>query len=61
MATFKRFEDIQAWQEARVVTVDIHKICRTGEFAKDFDLRFGNTFTKIDVSSARTSKTPWTS
>ncbi len=39
MATFKRFEDIQAWQKARIVTVDIYKLCRSGEFAKDFDLR----------------------
>lgn len=39
MATFKRFEDIQAWQKARIVAFDIYKICATGELAKDFDLR----------------------
>lgn len=39
MATFKRFEDILAWQKARVLTVNIYRICRTGELSKDFDLR----------------------
>lgn len=39
MATFKRFEDIQAWQKARKVTVDIYRLCREGEFSKDYDLR----------------------
>lgn len=39
MATFKQFEDIQAWQKARVLAVEVYEICRNGEFAKDFDLR----------------------
>ena len=39
MATFKRFEDIQAWQKARVVTKRIYQITGEGKFAKDFDLR----------------------
>jgi four helix bundle protein len=39
MATFKRFEDIQAWQKARKVTVDIYKLSGKSEFGKDFDLR----------------------
>ena len=39
MATFKRFEDIQAWQKARVLTKEIYLISGSGNFAKDFDLR----------------------
>lgn len=39
MATFKRFEYINAWQKARAVTVQIYKLSRSGEFSKDFDLR----------------------
>lgn len=39
MATFKRFEDIQAWQKARVLAVEVFDLCRKNEFAKDFDLR----------------------
>ena len=39
MATFKRFEDIQAWQKARIVIKEIYIASGKGEFAKDFDLR----------------------
>lgn len=39
MATFKRFEDIQAWQKAREITKRIYLISNQGEFAKDFSLR----------------------
>jgi len=39
MATFKRFEDIQAWQKARVLSRDIYLITKHGEFSKDYDLR----------------------
>ncbi len=39
MATFRRFEDIQAWQKSRVVTVQIYRLCSVGDFSKDFDLR----------------------
>ncbi len=39
MATFKRFEDIQAWQKARLVTKAIYKVTNEGGFAKDFGLR----------------------
>ena len=38
MATFKRFEDIHAWQKARKVTVEIYKLSGQGEFARDYDL-----------------------
>jgi len=39
MPTFKRFEDILAWQKAREVTKLVYAVTRTGEFARDFGLR----------------------
>ena len=39
MPTFKRFEDIMAWQKARQVTNIIYTVTKNGDFAKDFGLR----------------------
>jgi len=39
MSTFKRFEEIQAWQKAREVTQNVYSISNTEKFAKDFSLR----------------------
>jgi four helix bundle protein len=39
MATFKSFEDIEAWQRSRVLTTSIYKITSQGTFARDFGLR----------------------
>jgi len=39
MATFKKFEDIAAWQKSRQLTKQIYRISRTGLFARDFGLR----------------------
>jgi four helix bundle protein len=39
MATFKKFEDIEAWKKARQLTKQIYRISRTGPFARDFALR----------------------
>ena len=39
MATFKRFEDIQAWQKARGVTKKIFVVTNEQQFAKDFTLK----------------------
>jgi four helix bundle protein len=39
MPTFKRLEDIQAWQKARQVTRMIYGLTTNGMFAKDFGLR----------------------
>src|SRR5688500_7280776 len=39
MATFRRFEDIQAWQKARVLVREIYMATGQGTFARDFDLR----------------------
>ena len=39
MATFKRFEDIEAWQLARELCKLVYKVTSKGEFAKDFGFR----------------------
>jgi four helix bundle protein len=39
MATFKKFEDIQAWQKARKATKKVYEATRASEFARDFGLR----------------------
>jgi len=39
MATFKKFEDIQAWQKAREVTRLVYSMSNGENFAKDFGLR----------------------
>ena len=39
MAMITRFEDIQAWQEARKLVKMIHKLTGSGMLAKDFGLR----------------------
>src|ERR1044071_8832227 len=39
MATFKRFEDINAWQKARSLTRLVYKVSEEGRFGRDFDLR----------------------
>ncbi len=39
MASFKRFEDIQAWQKARELAKIVYLASGTEDFGKDFDLR----------------------
>ena len=39
MASIERFEDIQSWQKARVLTKQIYIITATERFSKDFGLR----------------------
>ena len=39
MATFKTFEDIEAWQRSRALTNSIYKVTSQGTFARDFGLR----------------------
>ena len=39
MATFKRFEDIQAWQKARLATRMVYEITAKGRFVNDYGLR----------------------
>jgi four helix bundle protein len=39
MSTIKRFEDIQAWQSARLLCSEINNIIETTELKKDFSLK----------------------
>jgi len=39
MATFKCFEEIEAWQQARHLTRQIYTCTNAGQFAKDFSLK----------------------
>jgi four helix bundle protein len=39
MATFKSFEEIEAWQKARGLTRGIYAVSSKGPFSKDFGLR----------------------
>ena len=39
MPSFKRFEDIVAWQKARLITQRVYLLSNRGEFARDFSLR----------------------
>jgi four helix bundle protein len=39
MATFQRFEEINAWQKSRELTRDIYHVTKQGPFSKDFGLR----------------------
>jgi len=39
MATFKTFEEIEAWQKARELTRKIYSISNLESFSKDFRLR----------------------
>jgi len=48
MPTFKKLEDIQAWQKARQVTRMIYQLTNNGMFAKDFGLR--NQIQRASVS-----------
>lgn len=39
MAKIERFEDIVAWQKARVLVKEVYRISSDGKFAKDYGLR----------------------
>ena len=39
MNKIERFEDIVAWQKARLLTKDIYACTKVGEFARDFGLK----------------------
>lgn len=39
MAKIERFEDIEAWKQARELTNRLYTITNSGTFARDFDLR----------------------
>ena len=35
----KRFEDIEAWQQARLLTRHVYRLTKTNEFSRDYGLR----------------------
>src|SRR5688572_22315488 len=39
MASFRKFEDIEAWQKARLLTNHVYEVTRDAEFSRDFGLR----------------------
>ncbi|SRR6266545_3878095 len=39
MSAIGRFEDIQAWQKARILVKEVYSYSNSGRFAKDFGLR----------------------
>ncbi len=39
MATFKTFEQIEAWQKSRELTKEIYRVTRQRDFARDFGLK----------------------
>ena len=39
MATIEKFEDIEAWQMARVLSKEIFNLSKTGDLSRDFKLR----------------------
>jgi hypothetical protein len=39
VSTFRRFEEIKAWQKAREITQTIYRLSNKDNFAKDFSLR----------------------
>src|SRR2546423_5474932 len=39
MPLIQKFEDIEAWQKARVITKKIYELSGNGEFARDFGLK----------------------
>ena len=39
MATFKKFEEIEAWKRARELTREVYRKSKAGELSRDFGLR----------------------
>jgi four helix bundle protein len=39
MPTFRKFQDIEAWQKARELTRELYAVSSKGSFSKDFGLR----------------------
>ena len=63
MATFRQFEDIQAWKDSMVLAEAVYSASREGPFAKDFGLRdqmrraAGSVSSNIAEGFERDSKT----
>jgi four helix bundle protein len=39
MATIQKFEDLEIWQLARILSKDIYTLSQTGKLAKDYPLK----------------------
>ncbi len=39
MPTIRRFEDLRAWQKARILARDVYEVSGQGAFARDFTLK----------------------
>jgi four helix bundle protein len=39
MATVKRFEDLEIWKEARKLSKEVVRLCKTTDLKSDFKLR----------------------
>jgi four helix bundle protein len=39
MVKIERFEDIEAWKQARILTNEIYTVSEIGKFSKDFSLK----------------------
>ena len=48
MASFRTFEEINAWKKARIVTKSIYSISKKGDFATDYELK--NQIKRASVS-----------
>ena len=51
MATFRQFEDIQAWKDSIALAEAVYAASRQGAFAKDFGLRDQMRRAAVSVSS----------
>ena len=51
MATFKSFEEIEIWQEARKLTKEIYQITKQSKFSKDYGLKDQITRASVSVMS----------
>jgi hypothetical protein len=54
-----RFEDIQAWQEARKLVKMIYKLTKSGTLAKDFGLRDQIQRAAVSSTLAPDAHLPW--
>lgn len=49
MATFKKFEEINAWKKARILTQKVYRITKYEDFARDFGLKDQSTRAAISI------------
>jgi len=49
MSKIERFEDIEAWQRARELALEVYTACRSGPLRRDFGLRDQTTRAAVSV------------